>query len=128
MGAKDPKSGQGFHTGKDALTATASLFRAKPDLIKRRVLLLYDNDANKAAADEGNLFIRSMPNNPLNSTIKKGIENLLPTDVITEDMFSEKTVDKGNGSITTTRYLNKMRLCKHLCESKRDPMTLLHLS
>ncbi len=120
IGAKDPKSGQGFHTGKDALNATANVFRAKPDLIKRSVLLLYDNDVNKTADDFGQLHIRSMPTNPNNSVIESGIENLLAESAITSDMFDEKTSKKKNGNTTVTKTLNKMRLCKHVCNVKRN--------
>lgn len=120
IGAKDPKSGQGFHTGKDALNATANVLRAKPDLVKRPILLLYDNDVNKAAEDHAKLHIRSMPSNRGNSAIESGIENLLPESAVTNDMFDEKTNKKRNGNTTITRSLNKMKLCKHVCEVKRD--------
>lgn len=120
VGSKDAKSGQGFHTGKDALNATANVLRSKPALIKRPVLLLYDNDTNKPAADHANLHIRSMPANPKNSVVTSGIENLLSESAITNDMFDEKTTKKGNGSTTITRSLNKMKLCKHICEVKRN--------
>lgn len=121
VGAKDPKSGQGFHTGKDALNATANVLRAKPALVKRPVLLLYDNDTNKPIEDHANLHIRSMPSNLKNSLIENGIENLLPESAISSDMFDEKATKKKNGSSTVTRTLNKMRLCKHVCEVMRDP-------
>lgn len=119
VGAKDPKSGQGFHTGKDALNATASVLRAKPELVNRPVLLLYDNDANKASEDAGNLHIRAIPTNTANLAVESGIENLLPAAVFSDDVFDEKTIKKKNGSTTTTRTLNKMKLCTKVCE-KRD--------
>lgn len=121
VGAKDPKNGQGFHTGKDALNATASVLRAKPELIKRPVLLLYDNDASKTAADYANLHIRPLPTNPTNTAVEDGIENLLPAHLLTEEMFNVETKKKRNGNITTIKSLNKMKLCKSVCESKRDP-------
>lgn len=121
VGAKDPKSGQGFHTGKDALNATANVLRAKPDLVKRPVLLLYDNDVNKTADDHAKVHIRSMPTNTKNSIIESGIENLLLESAISSDMFDEKSTKKKNGNKTVTSTLNKMRLCKHVCKVKRDP-------
>ena len=122
VGAKHPKSGQGFHTGKDALNVTANVFRAKPELVKRPVVLLYDNDAKKAAEDQANLHIRSMPTNPKNTDVEEGIENLLPAHLLTAEMFDEKTAKKKNGGTVTTKILNKMKLCRHLCEAKRDPI------
>lgn len=120
VGSKHPESGQGFHTGKDALNATANFLKAKPELVKREVVLLYDNDVNKPSSDEGRLHVRSMSTNPNNKIVESGIENLLPEQVLSPDMFDEKTSHKKNGSTTTTKTLNKMKLCKHLCETKRD--------
>ena len=80
VGAKDPKGGQGFNTGKGALNHALSFLRAKPDLVKRQVILLYDNDANKPEENYGQLHVRTMPSNPANSKVQDGIENLLPAD------------------------------------------------
>lgn len=120
VGSKHPQSGQGFHTGKDALNATANFLKAKPELIKREVVLLYDNDVSKPSSDEGRLHVRSMPTNVKNTIVESGIENLFPEQVLSADMFDEKTFHKKNGTSTTTKSLNKMKLCSHLCESKRD--------
>jgi hypothetical protein len=120
VGSKHPESGQGFHTGKDALNATANFLKAKPDLIKREVVLLYDNDVSKPSSDHGRLHVRLMPTNVKNTIIESGIENLFPERVLSADMFDEKTFHKKNGTSTTTKSLNKMKLCSHLCECKRD--------
>lgn len=117
VGAKDPRSGQGFHTGKSALDTTSVVLRAKPDLVKRSVLLLYDNDAGVKDADAGKLHVRQMPTNPKNGLVSKGIENLLPESVFTDEMYDIKVLDKRNGQTVTTRTLDKMRLCAQVCES-----------
>lgn len=121
VGAKDPKSGQGFHTGKDALNHTLSVLRAKPELVKRPVLLLYDNDAKKVPESYDNVHILGMPSNPANTNIEAGIENLLPSAAITPDMFDKKESKKPNGSQITSTTLNKMRLCNLICKKKRAP-------
>ncbi len=121
IGAKDPKSGQGFHTGKDALNLTLTVLRAKPELAKRHIVLLYDNDANKTDDDFfGLIHVRSMPTNTENKVIEAGIENLLAETAITPDAFDEKTTNRKNGSSTVTTTLNKMKLCTQLCDNKRD--------
>lgn len=121
VGAKDPKSGQGFHTGKDALNTTLTVLRAKPGLAKRRIVLLYDNDANKPDEDICDfIHVRSMPTNIKNTVIEAGIENLLPETAIIPEAFDKKTTKKKNGSSTVTTTLNKMKLCMQLCDSKRD--------
>jgi AAA domain, putative AbiEii toxin, Type IV TA system len=120
IGAKDQRGGQAFNTGKDALNAAANMLKAQPNLIKRPVLLLYDNDTNKATEDHENLFIRSMPTNQGNYEVQNGIENLLPELVIADDMFDQNTSKKKNGNTTISRTLNKMKLCKHVCEVRRN--------
>lgn len=119
VGAKDPKSGQGFHTGKDALNHTRSTLLAKPDFVRRPVLLLYDADANKDSEDHGQLHVRSMPKNS-GGKIKVGIESLLPSLVVTDEMFDCVVKERQDGGQTSTKILNKMKLCKHVCEVRRD--------
>ena len=121
IGAKDPKTREGFNTGKNSLNAMASLLRSKPDLVKRPVLLLYDNDAKKAKEDFGRMHVRSTASNSLNELVLEGVENLLPTSVFTEDMFDKKETKKSAGGTNVSTTLNKMRLCRHLCENSRTP-------
>jgi energy-coupling factor transporter ATP-binding protein EcfA2 len=121
VGAKQEVGGQAFNTGKSALNAAFNLYRAKPQLLNRTVLLLFDNDAHKASQDFGNLHVRSMPTNAANTVIEEGIENALPPDVAEEAMYDTTHKKTPGGGSTTIRTLNKMRLCKRLCEDKRDP-------
>ena len=120
VGAKDPKSGQSFHTGKDALNHTLAVLRAKTELVKRRVLLLYDNDANKATEDHNSVYVRSMPSNSTNTIVETGIENLLPPEAITDEMFENAVRKRRSGGQTVTTTLNKMKLCSYLCTEKRS--------
>lgn len=118
VGAKDPNSGQGFHTGKDALNSTASVLKAKPSLVRRPVLLLYDGDANKADETFERLFIRSLPQNLENTLVDGGIENLLPPETISavaKDVYEKKEKKRKDGGVTTTISLNKTKLCAHIC-------------
>ena len=119
VGAKDPRTGQGFHTGKEALNQTLSFLRAKPDLVKRPILLLYDNDTNKPDEDYGQVHVRSVPTNPDNNEVEVGIENLLPELAITGEMFDVKDIKKANGDRAVITTLNKMKLCRYICEEKR---------
>jgi len=50
---------------------------------------------------------------------KVGIENLLPSAVFEERFYFEKQRENGTKTITT-RDLNKVLLCDHLCDVKRD--------
>jgi hypothetical protein len=120
IGAKDTDSGQGFHTGKDALNGTFTTLRAKPELRARPIVLLYDNDTNKRNEDCGNLHIRVIPTNNENLVVQAGIENLLPETVFTTEMYETKTTKQKNGSEVTRVNLNKMRLCRKVCSELAD--------
>ncbi|RKU04324.1 hypothetical protein C7H84_05205 [Burkholderia sp. Nafp2/4-1b] len=120
VGAKDPKRGEGFNTGKDSLNSAYNFLRAKPELVKRPVCFLYDNDARKADVDDGQLSIRTIPTNPDNEEMRFGIENMLPLSVFTDDVFDTKENNRGNGTYTTIRSLNKMRLCQKICTEDRN--------
>ncbi|MDG4576668.1 MAG: AAA family ATPase [Defluviicoccus sp.] len=115
IGAIDPRTGAAFHTGKDALNQTYNFLRANPGLIKRRIILLYDNDANKSPEDANSLHIRSLPKHT-KTRVKKGIENMLPDSCIPEEMYEEKDRDDG-GSM---KSLDKTKLCEYICETKHD--------
>lgn len=117
IGAKDQRC-QGFNTGKDALNSAVKFLRAKPEMVKRPILFLYDNDTNKQAESFGQVHIKSMSFNPNNKIVTAGIENLLPEYVFTEDVYDQKEDRKSNGTITSTKVLNKMRLCKKICDEK----------
>jgi hypothetical protein len=107
VGAKD-QMGQGFHTGKDALNQTLTVLRANPDFIKRQIVLLYDNDAKKNEQNLGELYVRSMSTNSQNSVVQAGIENLLLSSSITDDMFETKTKVQKNATKTVVTALKKM--------------------
>lgn len=116
IGAKDKVTGQGFHTGKDALNMSFNFLKANAGALQRPIVLLYDSDVNKPDFDEQRLFVRSLPRNSENKKVRDGIENLLPEAVITDEEFDTKTAVKGNGTEVTTKTLNKMRLCDRLCK------------
>jgi hypothetical protein len=123
VGAKDSQTGQGYNTGKDALNQTLTVLKANPQLVKRKILLLYDNDSNKSPQSFGMIEVRSLPSNPKNTIILNGIENLLPPKELVPEMFDEKITSKPNATTITTRSLNKMRLCNFITESRRERET-----
>jgi len=120
VGAKDPRSGQGFHTGKDALNQTVAFLRAKPQFVKRRIIALYDHDAKKADEDYDLVHVRSMPENP-DGRAKAGIENLLPYEAIPDNMYKKKEKVKPDGGKAVTETLDKARLCAYVCKERALP-------
>jgi hypothetical protein len=116
IGAKD-EGGQGFNTGKDALKHTLSFLRANPDLARRHILLLHDNDTNIADQDHEGFSVRMLPLNPSNKKVSAGIENLLSTDCFEERFYDTKEITKPRGDTITSHLLRKADLCKALCAS-----------
>ena len=59
----------------------------------------------------------------MNKRVSAGIESLLPEKALqASTIFDERTKLEPNGTeVTTTRTLNKMALCAHVCEAHRDP-------
>lgn len=107
--------------GKDALNATAKVFKANPDLLQRRLLLLYDCDTNKPSENIDNqLFIKVISQNVGNTTFSRGIENLLPAELAKEQFYDVTEQPDPYGGSAQIRKLNKRRLCDWVCQ-QRDP-------
>jgi hypothetical protein len=114
-------AGNGVHAGKSGLDQTRSLLAARPEVATRRVLLLYDSDAKRPDEDQGRLSVRSMPFNPKNTWMRRGVENLLPEALIADGYWDRRTEDKGDGKVKDIRILNKRKFCDHICKARRDP-------
>ncbi|MGC9424198.1 AAA family ATPase, partial [Vibrio sp.] len=122
--------GKSYNTGQNGLNNTRRVFEANPDLLKNKLLLLYDSDTGKPNEDLGQISIRCIPKNKTNTKFKKGIENLLPPNL--EDAYPEgseayykrfypENVDVGDyGEPRRTTSFNKMEFCKWICEERLD--------
>jgi hypothetical protein len=119
VGTKGRKGAEG--SGKDALNETFKVLRRKPQIVQRRVILLYDYDANKQPEDYERIHVRTMPFNPENTERNRGIENLLPPGVIPLEMYDRDERKKESGDRTLTITLNKGKLCHYICQERRDP-------
>ncbi len=121
IGARDEENGQIVNSGKNPLSAAQNLLIAKPQITNRKVILFYDNDVkNCCEGDYGNTYVRKMPSNTANAEIQHGIENILPAHVFEDRFYQEKRYNKGNGDKGTNKHLQKMDLCRFLCEKKKD--------
>jgi hypothetical protein len=98
------------------------VLRRKPHIVQRQVILLYDYDANKPTGDydDERIHVRTMPFNSHNTERKRGIENLLPAGVIPQEMYDRHEREKESGDKTVTVTLNKVKLCHHICQERRD--------
>jgi hypothetical protein len=115
IGAKEQGKKTNFHSGKDALNHTLAFLKARPGVVKRRVLLMYDNDAHKPDWEAEGIYVRSMPSNLANDVVKAGIENLLPSELFSDAMFETKVITKPNGTVVTTKEIRKVLLCDETC-------------
>lgn len=115
------ENGQATHTGYKALDDTFALAKAKPDLFKRKLLLLYDFDTNKHDQDMGNVTVRSIPRNANNTKVRRGIENLFAEQLF-EARFYRSRLQVGHyGEQTNIGEFQKMEFCRELCDQKQDP-------
>ena len=98
------------------------------ELLPSKILLLYDCDTNKAAADKGKLVKRVMPLIP-DSEITTGIENLIPPALIQRlEVTHPQFIDVSHATVTRVRGIDvnirnkksvnkdeKKNLCEWLC-------------
>jgi predicted ATPase len=112
------QSGTPEFTGRTALSHAKDFFCAHPEIIKNKVVLLYDSDTNKPPEDIGTLFVRKMDHNPDNTLFRGGVENLLvlPPDFDPKSFYSERRKTDLYGAESLIRELDKKALCSWLCE------------
>ena len=104
--------------GKDALNRAHHFLAANPHIIKRKILLLYDFEANKSNSNHKNLFVRSMPRNEGNDKIKKGIENLFPKELFETHFYTSRKKFGDYGEVTEIQSFDKERFCRYICDSR----------
>jgi len=111
--------------GDSSLNHTREFVLSNPKTINKPVILLYDSDTNKPEESfiESKLYVRTMPKNVKNGLFKIGVENLLylQDDFRKESYFDVKEFMMEDpycgGSIGTKKELNKVRLCKDICDN-----------
>lgn len=113
-------NGQSRDGGAGQLRQARKMFHNNPILLSNEILLLFDCDQNDTELDDGRLHVRKIARNAGNTICDRGIENLLPESVFTNEFFDVSEFPDGP-NLTTKRVLNKVRLCDYLCDAKRDP-------
>lgn len=112
------ENGNTEFTGDTALNQAKSFFLANSDLIQSKIVLYYDSDTNKPEEQFGNLFIKRMPKNNINTLFEIGIENLLslPNDFDRANFYTEKIKKDKYGAESIIRGLDKTKLCDWICD------------
>jgi hypothetical protein len=116
IGRAAPGGAQGG--GKDKLAQARKLLTNNPNLIRTKVLLLFDFEQKVEQVDIDNLHVRTIPENSRNQICRAGIENLLPERLFTPEFYDKKVTRTGD--ITTREKLRKTALCEAVCEHRRS--------
>ena len=114
------KKGNPYNTGYGGLNNTFSVLAANPQFMKNKIMLLYDCDTNKQNVDEGYLCVRMIKKNELNTKVRKGIENLLPSHCFEDRFYEKKESCDDYGAPRTICEFRKMDFCQYICKEKRD--------
>lgn len=109
-------------TGSSALNHTRNFFNANPELVREKIVLLYDCDVNKPVEINANLLVKTMELNTENTLYRKGIENLLTLtqDIQTDLFYKENHKTDEYGGFITKSELDKTKLCDFICETLDD--------
>ena len=99
--------------GDTGLNRFRNTYEANSSLYHRPILLLYDCDTQRPNEQIEKLWVRSIPKNDENTKVRKGIENLFPEALFTEDFYSEARTDDGGYA----KRLDKSRFCEWICEN-----------
>jgi hypothetical protein len=111
--------GKSINTGDGGLKNTRDVLLSNPKFLTRKVLLIYDCDTDKSNEDHELLKIRKIPQQK-NRKVKKGIENLFPDHLFTEEFYLPKTKYGDYGEENQIQEFQKMDFCKWICEQRKQ--------
>ena len=111
--------GKSINTGEGGLKNTRDVLVSNPKFLTRKVLLIYDCDTDKSNEDHELLKIRKIPQQK-NRKVKKGIENLFPDHLFTEEFYLPKTKYGDYGEENQIQEFQKMKFCKWICEQRKQ--------
>ncbi|KHG41414.1 MULTISPECIES: hypothetical protein [Aphanizomenon] len=111
--------GKSINAGDGGLNNTRDVLISNPKFLTRKVLLLYDCDTGKSNENHELLKIRKIPQQK-NRKVKKGIENLFPDCLFTEEFYVQKTKYGEYGEENQIQEFQKMKFCKWICEERKQ--------
>lgn len=111
--------GKSINTGDGGLKNTRDVLISNPKFLTRKVLLLYDCDTDKSNENHELLKIRKIPQQK-NRKVTKGIENLFPDHLFTEEFYVQKTKYGEYGEENQIQEFQKMKFCKWICEQRKQ--------
>jgi hypothetical protein len=117
VGKPDADGAKG--SGYTNLDAARKFLENNQGRFPRRVLFLYDSDTKKKSENVGALSIRSVPENPHNTKIVKGIENLFPVELFEKRFYQERTIPTDYGGQNVISEFRKRDFCEWICQERR---------
>ena len=111
--------------GAGGLTNFRNIYALKSEIIHQSILLLYDYDIKKIKKLPKNiekLSVQSIPQNPENTAVPNGIENLFPEKFFKEEFefrkeyYIKKPKDDGGHTVN----LDKPKFCNWICKNGSD--------
>lgn len=111
--------GQARDGGEGKLRQAQKILENNPCLLRFHTILLFDCEQKVIESDRGLLHVRVLQRNEHDAKYNVGIENLLPSAVFEDRFYTETRRENGTKTVVTTD-LDKVRLCNHLCDQKRE--------
>lgn len=88
--------------------------------LKQDIFFIFDNDETSISDfDTDRIHVRRLRYIRGEGERYDGIEDLLPSCVFADEFFDEVTKSKSKSKTTIIRTLNKVRLQKHVCSTRR---------
>lgn len=114
IGARLPESANVYNTGDSALDAALTLLRANPEFVTRKIIFIYDCDANKTDYETSSIKIialKQISGRP----VEKGVENLLPPSSIPNTVYHNREITTGYNEKKLIQEFDKTALCDKIC-------------
>ncbi|MDE0317982.1 MAG: AAA family ATPase [Candidatus Poribacteria bacterium] len=108
---------EGDTGGKSGLDKFHEVYVVKSSIIHQPILLLYDFDVKKIPNSVEKLLIRRISENPENTKVTEGIENLFPKELFEKRFYHETVIKQGDGGQIIKEELNKTEFCDWVCEN-----------
>lgn len=102
--------------GKSGLDRVQQVYAANSGLFNQPILLLYDCDTHKQESASEGLWVRLIPQNAENTKVKKGIENLFPSELFKDHFYRRFPTDDGGYA----KHLDKVKFCQWICGERKD--------
>lgn len=108
--------GGSVSSGDAPLKQLLSLIRMHP-IVAKRALVVFDSDVKgQTTKVSGDVRVLHLERNEGNSRVTKGIENLLPEHLFSDEFYITNNGKRADGGEYRNSELNKKKLCAYICD------------